>query len=212
MTQVNHSPVTVGSSRDMNFAEAINDALDVALGLDPRVFLLGEDIADPTGGVRKLTQGLSTKYGSHRVRNTPIAEQSIVGAAIGAAIAGLRPVAEIMLMDFTAVAMDQLVNHAAKFRYMSGGRTNVPLTIHTRVGPPGRAQHSSSVEGWFMQTPGLKVVYPASSLEAKGLLLSCIFADDPCLFIESSKLFSQPRELVPEGDYRVPIGVARTVR
>ncbi len=169
---------------------AVNQAIDLAMADDPDVFPLGEDIEDPTGGVMKAHHGLSTKYGRERVRNTPISEQAIVGTAIGASLAGMRPVAEIMLMDFFAVAMDQVANHAAKLRYMSGGRTNVPITIRTAVGG-GRqfgAQHSQSLEGWMMQVPGLKVAVPSTPADAKGLLSSCIFDDDPCIHMETLSL------------------------
>jgi acetoin:2,6-dichlorophenolindophenol oxidoreductase subunit beta len=201
------------STRDLTFAGAINDALDIALGTDSTVLLLGEDIADPPGGVVRLTQGLSTKYGTHRVRATPISEQAIVGAAIGAALGGLRPVAEIMLMDFITLVMDQLVNHAAKHRYMSGGTSHLPLTVHTRIGHRRGAQHSSSYEAWFMHVPGIKVCVPATAADAKGLLLSCIFDDDPCLYLEPTPMVrSRHRSEVPTGDYRVPIGQAAIPR
>jgi acetoin:2,6-dichlorophenolindophenol oxidoreductase subunit beta len=201
------------TARDMTFGEAINDALDFALGSDPTVFLLGEDIADPPGGVVRLTQGLSTKYGAHRVRATPISEQAIAGAAIGAAIGGLRPVAEIMLMDFMTLVMDQLVNHAAKHRYMSGGTSHLPLTIRTRIGHRRGAQHSSSTEAWFMHTPGIKVCAPTTAADAKGLLLSCIADDDPCLYLEPTPMVrSRRRSPVPVGDHRVPIGRAAVPR
>lgn len=199
-----------GASRPLTFGAAVNDALDVALSSDPRVFLLGEDIADPAGGVVKTTFGLSTKHGRHRVRPTPIAESAIVGAGIGAALAGMRPVAEIMINDFLEVCMDQVANHAAKLRYMSGGRTSVPLTIRTLtagfVGSFG-AQHSQSLEAWLAHTPGLKIVYPSTPHDAKGLLLSCIHDDDPCIFFEPMRLYFTPGP-VPEGDYRIPLGRA----
>lgn len=201
------------TDREMTFGEAINDALDVALGNDPTVFLLGEDIADPPGGVVRLTHGLSTKYGTHRVRATPISEQAIAGAAIGAALGGLRPVAEIMLMDFMTLVMDQLVNHAAKHRYMSGGTSHLPLTVRTRIGHRRGAQHSSSYEAWFMHVPGIKVCAPTTAADAKGLLLSCIADDDPCLFLEPTPMVrSRRRSPVREGDYRVPIGQAAVAR
>jgi pyruvate dehydrogenase E1 component beta subunit len=192
---------------------AVNQALDGALAEDPSVILLGEDIEDPAGGVMKATVGLSTKYGNTRVRGTPISEQAIVGAAIGAALAGFRPVAEIMLMDFFAVAMDQVANHAAKLRYMSGGRTHVPLTIRTAVGG-GRqfgAQHSQSLEGWLMQVPGLKVAVPSTPADAKGLLTACIFDDDPCVLMETMSLLFT-RGPVPQGRHEVPLGVAEVKR
>ena len=194
-------------------SEAVNQALDLAMAADPSVFALGEDIADPTGGVMKGTKGLSTKYGTDRVRNTPISEQAIIGAAIGASLVGMRPVAELMLMDFFAVAMDQVANHAAKLRYMSGGRTNVPITIRTSVGG-GRqfgAQHSQSLEAWLMHVPGLKVVVPSTPRDAKGLLTSCIFDDDPCVHMETMSLLFT-RGPVPDGPFEVPLGVADVKR
>jgi pyruvate/2-oxoglutarate/acetoin dehydrogenase E1 component/TPP-dependent pyruvate/acetoin dehydrogenase alpha subunit len=198
------------ATRQLTLGGAVNEALDIALGADKRVFLLGEDIADPAGGVVKTTYGLSTKHGRDRVRPTPIAESAIVGAAIGAALAGMRPVAEIMINDFLEVCMDQVANHAAKLRYMSGGRTSVPLTIRTVtagfIGSFG-AQHSQSLEAWLTHTPGLKVVYPSTPHDAKGLLLSCIHDDDPCIFFEPMRLNFTPGP-VPEGDYRIPLGRA----
>lgn len=204
---------TTTAVRDLTFGEAINDALDFALGSDPAVFLLGEDIADPPGGVVRLTQGLSTKYGTNRVRATPISEQAIAGAAIGAALGGLRPVAEIMLMDFMTLVMDQIVNHAAKHRYMSGGTSQLPLTVRTRIGHRRGAQHSSSTEAWFMHTPGIKVCAATNAADAKGLLLSCINDDDPCLYLEPTPMVrSRRRSPVPAGDHRVPIGQAAVPR
>ena len=182
--------------------QAIGSALDDALGRDPSVLLLGEDIADPSGGVFKVSAGLSTKYGTHRVRATPISEQAIVGAAVGAAIAGMRPVAEIMLMNFLAVCMDQLSNHAAKLRYMSGGQTGVPLTIRCAAGAGMQfgAQHSEMLEAWLTHVPGLKVVVPSNPADAKGLLTAAIFDPDPVVVIEQSLL------------YFGPLGSAATVR
>jgi pyruvate/2-oxoglutarate/acetoin dehydrogenase E1 component len=197
-----------GTAR-MSMSSALNSALDTALELDPRVILLGEDIADPAGGVFKTTRGLSTKHGADRVRATPIAEQSIVGAAIGAAMAGYLPVAEVMFFDFMTVCMDQIVNHAAKIRYMSGGATSVPLTIRTMVGSSRfGAQHAQELEAWFMHTPGLKVVTASTAADAKGLLLSCIFDPDPCIFIEHSSLVFSEKGPVPTGHHLVPLGVA----
>ena len=193
-----------------SMSEAIRDALDEALELDESVVLLGEDIGDEAGGgVFHCTSGLSTKYGN-RVRSTPIAEEAIVGAAVGAAIGGMRPVVEIMFMNFMHGAMDQLCNHAAKLRYMSGGQTNVPMTVRvTGFGPGLAAQHSETLEAWFCHTPGLKVVVASNPQDAKGLLLSCIFDDDPCLFIENPRLSRGP--VSPPPTNRVPIGKA-TVR
>ncbi|MCA1841803.1 MAG: alpha-ketoacid dehydrogenase subunit beta, partial [Actinobacteria bacterium] len=200
-----------GSSEtvEMTTAVAMNSALDLALAADPKVILLGEDIADPSGGVFKVTKGLSTRHGRDRVRDTPIAEQSILGAAIGAALAGYRPVAEVMFFDFLTVAMDQLVNHAAKFRYLSGGQHPVPITVRTVVGNSRfGAQHSQSLEAWFMHTPGIKVAFPSTPSDAKGLLASCVFDDDPCLFIEHVGLHYSQKEQVPSGEHRVPLGEA----
>ena len=200
----------------ITFVEATNQALDVALATDPEVFLLGEDIADPQGGgVFKCTAGLSTKYGEHRVRTTPISEQAIMGAAVGAAVAGMRPVAEIMLMNFLSVAMDQLANHAAKLRFMSGGQTNVPLTVRTATGAGAQfgAQHSEMLEAWLAHTAGLKVAVPSTPADAKGLLLSAIFDDDPCVIVEHTLLyFGGATGPVPSGDHRVPFGQANVLR
>ena len=175
-------------SKQINFVEAINWALHDAMKQDKSTILLGEDVADEEGGgVVKVTQGLSTSFGTERVRSTPIAEEAIIGAAIGASLAGKRPIAEIMLMNFMTVAMDQVVNHAAKLRFMSGGQTNVPITIRTMTGAGGGAggQHTDMVEAWFAHVAGMKVVVPSTPAEAYGLLLSCIQDDDPCLFIEN---------------------------
>jgi pyruvate dehydrogenase E1 component beta subunit len=204
----------ISSERVLTQVQAIHEALDVALAADERVFELGEDIQDPGGGGFGVHKGLSTKYGLDRVRPTPITEQAIMGAAIGAAITGMRPVAEIMLMNFVAVCADQLINHAAKLRYMSGGQTNVPITVRTVTGAGGGfgAQHSDMLEGPLVHTPGLKVVIPATPADAKGLLLTSIFDDDPVVFIEMHHLYYSISGPVPEGDYRVPLGKARVAR
>lgn len=200
--------------RMLTFGQAITEALDIALGSDPAVTLLGEDIEDPAGGIVKATYGLSTRHGRNRVRGTPISEQAIVGAGIGAAMGGLKPVAEIMVCDVAMVAMDQIANHAAKLRYMSGGRTAVPMTMRMltagNVGSFG-AQHSQSLEAWFCHIPGLKVVAPSTAHDAKGLLLSAIHDPDPVIFIEAMRCFFVPGP-VPEGDYRVPLGLASVAR
>ena len=183
------------AAKNVNAIAAINQALDEALALDPNVILLGEDIGDEEeGGVVGVTRGLSTKYGRSRVRTTPISEQAIIGAAIGAAIVGMRPVAEIMLMNFTTVAMDMIVNHAAKLRFMSGGQTSVPITIRTMTGAGfgTGGQHADYLEAWFAHTAGIKVVAPSNPADAYGLMLSCIFDDDPCLFIENMPTYWNP--------------------
>jgi len=201
---------TPPETQKMTFGQAVTDALDTALSTDEDVFLLGEDIQDPNGGIVKATVGLSSKHGLDRVRPTPISEQAIVGAAIGSAMMGMKPVAEIMVCDFALVCMDQIANHAAKLRYMSGGRTTVPLTIRMltagNVGSFG-AQHSQSLESMFAHMPGLKIVAPSNAFDAKGLLLSCIHDPDPCISIEAMRCFFVPGD-VGVGDYRVPLGKA----
>ncbi len=206
----------VGETRSMGIQEAVVTAQDLALAADPGVFLLGEDIGDPPGGVFKTSAGLETKWGKERVRPTPIAEQAIIGCAIGASLVGMRPVAELMFSDFTAVTMDQIANHAAKQRYMSGSATHAPMTIRIMmsggIGGFG-AQHSQSLEAWLLHVPGLKVAYPSTPLDARGLLTTCIFDEDPCVHLESMLLnFGAPKEDVPLGDYRVPFGVAKVRR
>lgn len=201
-------------AEDINYCQAINQALDLAMDADERVLLMGEDIADPAGGVGKVTIGLSTKYGTDRVIATPISEQAIVGSAIGAAMAGYRPVPEIMINDFLMVCMDQVANHAAKLRYMSGGRTGVPITIRSvNAGNVGRfgSQHSQSLETWLAHMPGIKVVVPSTAVDAKGLLLACIDDPDPCFFLEAMRLYYNV-EPVPADAYRIPLGLAATRR
>ena len=201
-------------ARRMNMSQAIAMAMYDAMELDPSVITLGEDIADPQGGgVFKCTSGLSDRFGTERVRSTPIAEQAIMGAAVGAALAGMRPVAEIMLMNFITVAMDQVVNHAAKLRFMTGGQTHVPLTIRTATGAGfgTGGQHADYLEAWFAHTAGIKVVAPSTPADAYGLLLSCIFDDDPCLFVESLPLYFAMGE-APVSGQRIPLGKAKVVR
>jgi pyruvate/2-oxoglutarate/acetoin dehydrogenase E1 component len=173
------------------------------------VFLLGEDIQDPWMGTYKVTKGLSTDFGVERIRNTPISEGAIVGAALGAALTGLRPIAEIMYVDFMTLAMDQTINQAAKIRYMSGGQVKVPLVIRTQGGA-GRsmgAQHSNSLEAWFVHTPGLYVVMPSTPYDAKGLMKTAIRDDNPVIFIEHKKLYTIKGE-IPEEEYLIPFGKA----
>ena len=207
-------PATTAAAKPVNTIQAVNAALDEAMGLDPSVICLGEDIGDEEeGGVVGVTRGLSTKYGRARVRTTPISEQAIIGAAIGAAIVGMRPVAEIMLMNFTTVAMDMIVNHAAKLRFMSGGQTHVPLTIRTMTGAGfgTGGQHADYLEAWFAHTAGIKVVAPSSPADAYGLMLSCIFDDDPCLFIENMPTYWNPGPAPVPGE-RIPLGKASVLR
>jgi pyruvate dehydrogenase E1 component beta subunit len=195
-------------------AEAALQALDEAMAADPNVIVFGEDVADREGGgVMGASKGLSTKYGDLRVRSTPISEQAIVGAAVGAAIAGMRPVAEIMMMNFITVAMDQIVNHAAKIRFMSGGQTAVPLTIRTMSGAGAAlgGQHSDMLEAWFAHVPGLKVVTPSNHADWTGLLASAIFDDNPVIFIEPTLMMRVRGAAAPHG-HRVPLGKAAVAR
>jgi pyruvate dehydrogenase E1 component beta subunit len=197
----------------MTILQAINGALADAMADDERVFILGEDVADlEGGGVLSVTKGLSTRFGDDRVLSTPISEQAIMGAAIGASLAGYRPVPEIMLMNFTTVAMDMIINHAAKLRFMSGGQTNVPITIRTMTGSGfgTGGQHTDYWEAWFAHTPGMKVVIPSTPADAYGLLRSCIEDEDPCLFIENLTQYGKAGPAWPEG-HRVPIGKALLV-
>jgi len=198
------------STTKMNSLQAVNSALHQALGEDEKVIVLGEDVGDREGGgVTGATKGLSDKYGDLRVRSTPISEQAIIGAGIGAAMAGYKPVAEIMLMNFTTVAMDMIFNHAAKLRFMSGGQTSVPLTIRTLTGAGWQTagQHADHLEGWFAHAAGMKVVCPSNPADYKGLLLSCIQDPDPCLFIESAGSLFVPMD-VPDDQGPIPLGKA----
>lgn len=202
------------SATKMNMIEAINLALDDAMSEDSNVIVFGEDVADrQEGGVMGVTKGLSTKHGDLRVRSTPIAEQAIIGAAIGASLVGMKPVAEIMLMNFTTVAMDMIVNHAAKLRFMSGGQTHVPITIRTMTGAGFGVggQHSDFLEAWFAHTAGIKVVAPSTPADAYGLMLSCIEDEDPCLFIENMTMYWTPG-VAPERGKSIPLGKANIVR
>lgn len=198
----------------INTIQAVNFALDDAMAENSDVIVFGEDVADrEEGGVVGVTKGLSTRHGDSRVRSTPIAEQAIIGAAIGASLVGLRPVAEIMLMNFTTVAMDMIVNHAAKLRFMSGGQTHVPITIRTMTGAGfgTGGQHSDYLEAWFAHTAGLKVVVPSCPADAYGLLLSCIDDDDPCIFVENMASYWNPGP-APVRGVRIPLGKANVVR
>jgi pyruvate dehydrogenase E1 component beta subunit len=197
---------------ELYYSHAIRAALEEEMERDPAVVLLGEDIAE-YGGAFKLTAGIVERFGPERVLNTPIAEGGFVGVAVGAAMTGLRPVVEIMFMDFITLALDQLVNHAAKFHYQFGEQCRMPLVVRTPAGA-GRGYgptHSQSLERWLVATPGLVVVAPSTPAEAKGLLKSAIRCDDPVIFLESKVLYGQRGE-VPEGDYTVPLGEARVAR
>lgn len=196
----------------VTFADAIRAALIEEMKRDERVILLGEDIA-LYGGAFRVTRDLVRHFGPQRVINTPISENSFVGVAVGAALTGMRPVVEMMFMDFIALAMDQIVNHAAKLHYMYGGQARVPLVIRAPAGA-GRGygpSHSQSLEAWFVHTPGLKVVAPSTPRDAHGLLKAAIRDDNPVLFVESKLLYGVKGE-VPDPDEVVPIGRAAVVR
>ncbi len=197
---------------ELSYREAVRDALSQAMREDPDVFIMGEDIAE-MGGSMAVTQGMLAEFGPERVRNTPISEMAIVGAGIGAAMQGMRPVVEIMYEDFTTLAMEQIVNQAAKHRYMSGGQLKVPLTIRTQGGAgwsPG-AQHAQQVEAWFVHVPGLKVVFASTPTDARGLLWSSIYDDNPVLFFEHRILYGL-KEDVPDEIEPIPLGRARVHR
>ena len=204
--------VTVTAPRQMYYSHAIREALAEELRRDERVLLIGQDIAR-YGGAFKITEGFLDEFGPERVINAPISENGFIGVAVGAALTGMRPVAEIMFMDFITLAMDQLVNHAAKFRYMYGEQASVPLVVRCPAGA-GRGygpSHSQSLERWFVATPGIKVAAPATPADAKGMLKAAIRDDDPVIFVESKLLYGRRGE-VPEGDYIVPLGSARVAR
>jgi len=198
---------------ELKMWQAVNTALGEELERDATVVLFGEDVGK-AGGPFGASRGLRDRFGAGRVRDTPISEGAITGLAVGAAMCGLRPVVEIMYFDFATLAMDQLVNQAAKMRYMSGGALSVPLTMLTFCGS-GRGsgpQHSQSLEAWLAHVPGLSVVYPSTPADAKGLLASAIRSDDPVVFVESSRLWTIRGE-VPEGpEHIVPIGKAAIAR
>lgn len=196
----------------LTYAQALNDALREEMRANSRVFLIGEDIGHH-GGIFRVTKDLINEFGSARVRDTPISESGFVGLGIGAAMAGMRPVVELLFMDFALVAADQIVNQAAKLRYMAGGTVSVPIVIRAQQGG-GRgngAQHSQSFESWLAQVPGLIVVAPSTPADAKGLLKSSIRAGNPVVFVEHKLLYNTKGE-VPETDYLIPIGKAEVKR
>jgi pyruvate/2-oxoglutarate/acetoin dehydrogenase E1 component len=203
---------TEPTTREMFYNEALGDALRLEMERDPRVIVLGEDIAEH-GGAFQVTAGLLDRFGPTRIRQTPISELGIVGAAVGAALTGLRPVVELMYVDFSGLAMDQLVNQAAQNRFMFGGQARVPMVMRTQGGS-GRgnaAQHSKSLEAWFTHVAGLKVVMPSTPADAKGLLTSAIRDDDPVIFLEH-KLLYRTKGPVPTGEHLVPLGKADVKR
>lgn len=193
--------------RTLTYAEAIREALREEMERDERVFCLGEDIGGKYGGDFGVTGNLWEIFGDERIRNTPISEAAIIGAAVGAAITGMRPVVEIMFSDFITICMDQLVNQAAKNRYMFGGKARIPMTVRTPVGGglSAAAQHSQTPEAWFTHVPGLKVVMPSTPVDAKGLLKTAIRDDNPVLFFEHKLLYYVKGE-VPEELDPIPLG------
>ncbi len=197
---------------EMTGAEAIRSALSQEMRRDPSVFMLGEDIGI-YGGAFAVTRGMLDEFGEERVRDTPISEAAIAGAAIGAALTGMRPVAEIQFSDFMALTMDQLVNQGAKIRFMFGGKATVPLVMRAPIGSGtgAAAQHSQSLEAWFTHVPGLKVVMPSTPADAKGLLISAIRDENPVVFLEH-KLLYRIKGPVPVGEYTIPLGVSDVKR
>ncbi|HEY4277409.1 MAG TPA: pyruvate dehydrogenase complex E1 component subunit beta [Conexibacter sp.] len=202
---------TATKTKPLKMWQGINQALVEEMERDERVVLVGEDVARP-GGPYGVTRGLLDKFGPLRVRDTPISEAVVVGLGIGGGAVGLRPVVELMFFDFAMIAMDQIVNQAAKFRYFSG--ESLPLTIRTMCGAggPNGAQHSQNFEAWYSAVPGLKVVMPSNAADAKGLLKASIRDDDPVLFIETLGLLTARRDVPVGGDFVLPIGVAETRR
>ena len=198
---------------EITYREAIRDAQREELERDPSVFLIGEDLRDPWGGAYKTTQNISNVLGNDRVINTPIAEESIIGAALGAALTGMRPVAELQYLDFVMRAMDSVVNQVAKVRYMSGGQAKVPLVIRAQGGggKSSAAQHGNSLEAWLCHVPGLFIAMPSTPYDAKGLLKTAIRMDDPVFFIEHKLLYMTKGE-VPDGEYTIPFGIAEIKR
>ena len=223
MSTTTATPATV-STREIRYREAINEALIQEMERDPSVIIMGEEIAggagrehlgieDAWGGAFKTTVGLIQKFGKGRVRDTPLSEAAFIGTAIGAASTGLRPIAELMFVDFVGVCMDQILNNAAKMRYMYGGQVKVPFTLLTRIGAGtgSAAQHSESFYSMFSHIPGLKGVVPCDPYTAKGLLTSAIRDDDPVVFFEHKLLYPETGP-VPEEPYTIPLGKARTVK
>lgn len=194
--------------REITYAQAIKEAMCEEMRRDEDVFLMGEDVG-LYGGAFGVSVGMFEEFGEERVKDTPISEAAIAGAATGAAVTGMRPIAEIMFSDFTTIAMDQIVNQAAKIRYMFGGKAKVPMVIRTPggSGTGAAAQHSQSIEAWFCHVPGLKVVVPSTPYDAKGLLKAAIRDDNPVMFFEQ-KLLYRKKGPVPEEDYIIPLGKA----
>jgi len=198
--------------RELTYAEALREALRQAMTTDPNVFMIGEDIG-VYGGAFGVSAGLLDEFGPERIIDTPISEAAITGACIGAALTGMRPVGEIQFMDFITLSMEQLVLQAAKIRFMFGGEATVPLVLRTPAGSGtgAAAQHSESLENWFVHVPGLKVVMPSNPYDAKGLLRAAITDDNPVIFVEH-KLLYKTKGPVPEEPYEIPLGQSKVVR
>lgn len=199
--------------REISYSEAIREAMCEEMRRDSTVFLMGEDVGT-FGGVWGVSAGMLKEFGEERVRDTPISENGFIGAGLGAAMVGMRPIVEIMFADFLMCAGDQIVNQIAKARFMSGGKAKVPLTIRVMNGAPGSsaAQHSQSAESWFMNFPGLKIAVPSNPADAKGLLKSAIRGEDPVMFFEHKMLYGDKGPVPEEDDFMVPFGKARIVR
>ncbi len=204
--------MTQNGKRELTYLEAVREALLLEMRQNPEVFLMGEDIG-VYGGAFGVTRGLLEEFGPERVRDTPISEAVIAGASAGAALMGMRPVMEIMFMDFLTISMNQLVNQAAKMRFMFGGKASIPMVIRAPAGSGtgAAAQHSQSLENWFVHTPGIKVVAPATPYDAKGLLITAIRDNNPVLFMEHKLLYRIKGE-VPEALYDIPLGLAEVKR
>lgn len=204
--------MTANGNRELTYLEAVREALTLEMRRDPDVFLLGEDIG-VYGGAFGVTRGMLEEFGPERIRDTPISEAAIAGAATGAALMGMRPVMEIMFMDFLTISMNQLVNQAAKIRFMFGGKASIPMVVRAPAGSGtgAAAQHSQSLEAWFVHTPGIKVVAPATPYDAKGLLATAIRDNNPVLFMEH-KLLYRTKGPVPEQHYTLPLGQAEVKR
>jgi pyruvate/2-oxoglutarate/acetoin dehydrogenase E1 component len=212
MSAAQQSTATTPAAREISYAEAIAETLRTEMRLDARVFVMGEDVGN-FGGIFGGTKGLLDEFGPERVRDTPISEAALIGAGVGAAITGMRPMVEMQFMDFAACAMDQLVNQAAKIRFMLGGKAEVPLVIRMPYGTGLKlaSQHSQSLEAWFAHVPGLLVAMPATPADAKGLLVTALRDPNPVIFLEH-KLLYPTRGPVPEAQYTIPFGQAAIPR
>ncbi len=199
--------------KEVTIRDALREALREEMQREESVFLIGEDIGRHWGGAFGVTKGLAEEFGDERVRDAPISENAIVGVAVGAAITGMRPVAEIMFGDLTALAVDQICNQAAKIRYMFGGQVSVPCVVRTPFGAGVNiaSHHSQSLEAWFMHTPGLHVAVPSTPYDAKGLLKTAVRGNDPVFFVEHKLLYPM-KGMIPDEDYTVPFGIAEVKR